>query len=401
MPRFLCTADLHIGRESSGFAEDPSASALSAFERIVDLAISESVDAVLIAGDMFDGERAEFAARTRLVPALGRLASKGIPVVAVAGNHDHAALPTFHRNHPALIHLFPKELPTPLEVGGVRVIGCSFRGPQDQRILDRFGPIDPGAPVIGLLHADVDSTGTDRRYNPVASSELPDRGVDAWVLGHVHATRVWDGPRAFYPGSPQALDPGETGIHGVRLLTWERGRFEVSEVVPVSNVRYESPVVDVCEDESLDGAVERTLAGLRAGEERFDLRVRVRWHGDRAAAPVERTPVGDGHFYKVVEETVVRPIDLRAEAMQGDARGQAARLMLALDGAGEPAWHAAVERLVGSVEEQMRQHRNRILESYRSDERFRRVLVPAASEARDAVRRALESVLHADREVSA
>jgi len=399
MTRFLCTADLHIGRESSGFGGDASTTAIAAFERIVDIALSEGVDAVLVAGDLFDGESGQYASRDRVARGLERLKSRGIPTIAVAGNHDHAALPTFARAYPELLHLFDSDRPEPVAVGGVRVVGCSFRGAQDGRLLERISAIEPGTTVVGLMHADVDASSGEGRYNPVVLSELRGRGVGAWVLGHVHATRVWDAPFAFYPGSPQALDAGEAGIHGVRLLSIDQGRIEVSETYPVSTVRYETTTVEVGEGETLDMAVERTVDGLRSGSERIDLRARVRWLGSRSAPPPGRTSLGDAIHYSVIEESEVRRLDLDSEVLQGDARGQAARLLLGLDQRGEPAWQASAERMVREVAHQMAVHRRNHVESHRADERFRRLLSPVDEGARRAVRRALEAVLHADRTV--
>ena len=59
-----------------------------AFQRLVDLAISERVDAVLIAGDLFDDERLSFQTERFLLEQLNRLDQEGIPVIYATGNHD-------------------------------------------------------------------------------------------------------------------------------------------------------------------------------------------------------------------------------------------------------------------------------------------------------------------------
>ena len=48
-----------------------------------------------------------------------------------------------------------------------------------------------------------------------------------------------------YPGSPQALDPGEPGPHGAVLLEVAGGRVGSAERVPLSTVRYDEIAVDV------------------------------------------------------------------------------------------------------------------------------------------------------------
>ena len=65
MPRFLHTADWQIGRQYARFApEDALALAearLSAVERLADIAHQEAVDAVLVAGDVFDAPTVSLA----------------------------------------------------------------------------------------------------------------------------------------------------------------------------------------------------------------------------------------------------------------------------------------------------------------------------------------------------
>ena len=86
--RFLHTADWHVGRTIRGRSRlDEFATAL---ETVVDVAIDQEVDAVLLAGDIYD-QRSVTADADRLVfETLLRLSAKEIPVVAVPGNHDSA-----------------------------------------------------------------------------------------------------------------------------------------------------------------------------------------------------------------------------------------------------------------------------------------------------------------------
>src|SRR6056297_2667040 len=95
--RILCAADLHRGRPPARLPESSPVDSYSGWEALVDLAVSEVPDAVLLAGDVIDTDARSFEAFGPLRDGLGRLAQADIPVVAVAGNHDHAALPQFHR----------------------------------------------------------------------------------------------------------------------------------------------------------------------------------------------------------------------------------------------------------------------------------------------------------------
>ena len=145
MAKFLCTADVHIGRISSvpGDIDGGDLTALGAWGRIVDLAVREGADAVLVAGDFYDSRSAQYESRARVKTTLDRLQAAGIPVVAVAGNHDHDALPDFARVYRGLIHVLASDQWEHIEIKGVRVIGRSFRSEYHrQSALAEFTPAD-------------------------------------------------------------------------------------------------------------------------------------------------------------------------------------------------------------------------------------------------------------------
>ena len=74
MPRFLHTADWQIGRQYTRFAADdavPLAEArLRAVETLARLATEHAVDAVLVAGDVFDAQTVADRTIRRLFNAL-------------------------------------------------------------------------------------------------------------------------------------------------------------------------------------------------------------------------------------------------------------------------------------------------------------------------------------------
>lgn len=84
--KFLHTSDLHIGKklfELSMLEEQKHA-----LEQIYDMALSEKVDAVIIAGDVYDRAVPSTEAVCVLDEFLTRLAEAEIPVIMISGNHD-------------------------------------------------------------------------------------------------------------------------------------------------------------------------------------------------------------------------------------------------------------------------------------------------------------------------
>ena len=86
--RFLHTADWHLGRQIRG------RSRVSEFETVLteikDIAVSEDVDVVLVAGDIWDTNSPSPESDRLLFTALREFVAHEIAVVLIAGNHDSA-----------------------------------------------------------------------------------------------------------------------------------------------------------------------------------------------------------------------------------------------------------------------------------------------------------------------
>lgn len=84
--KLIHTADLHLGRQFYGFNIIPDQEHI--LKQIVEIAISENVDGVIIAGDIYDTQVAGRAAVDLLNTFLTTLSNHNISVFIVSGNHD-------------------------------------------------------------------------------------------------------------------------------------------------------------------------------------------------------------------------------------------------------------------------------------------------------------------------
>ena len=84
--KFLHTGDLHIGKKlfEASVLEDQAHILI----QIHEIALAEQVQAVVLAGDLYDRSVPPAEAVTLLDDFLTRLVQAGIPVIAVSGNHD-------------------------------------------------------------------------------------------------------------------------------------------------------------------------------------------------------------------------------------------------------------------------------------------------------------------------
>ena len=93
---FIHCADLHLGEPfgdvrlggSGPWNEQISKSTFKAFEKVVDAAIDNRVDAILISGDVYNSDHHSLAAQMAFARELYRVAENGIETFIVHGNHD-------------------------------------------------------------------------------------------------------------------------------------------------------------------------------------------------------------------------------------------------------------------------------------------------------------------------
>ena len=105
--KLLHTSDWHIGKTLKGRSRLDEQREMLA--EIVAVARREPLDAVLIAGDLYDSSAPSAAAQQLVVRALLALHQTGAEVIAIAGNHDHPA--TFDAYRPLM------------EVAGITLVG--------------------------------------------------------------------------------------------------------------------------------------------------------------------------------------------------------------------------------------------------------------------------------------
>ncbi len=365
--KILVTGDIHMGRTSSRLGAatrsgDPAHTSAAAWNRAVDVAVSEAVSAVCLTGDVIDSGNAFWETTGAFRAGVELLANAGIRTLAVSGNHDWDVFPRLTADlSPNWFHLVgrngPWERVTLKDSDGrdvVHIDGWSFPSrtvttdPTERRDL----PADPHVPVLAMVHGDLDVR--DSRYAPLSRKRLGQHAVAGWLLGHIHAPLYEEGPPfLLYPGSLQALDPGETGPHGAWLIEIANGRVQMPRHVPLSSVIYAAPEYDVSSwtDFLVDAqaALLRTARALASDNpEARVASLRPVFRGrtplkhvipEEMAALDQFTDSVDG-LEVVVDRTqdhTAPDLNLEELASRPGAPGELARLVLALDGAALPA----------------------------------------------------------------
>ncbi|MFG1421799.1 metallophosphoesterase family protein [Roseixanthobacter liquoris] len=231
--RFIHAADIHLDSPLRSLAlRDPDLAALigtatrRAFVGIIDLCLAEQVDALVLAGDLYDGDQTSMKTARFLGEQMQRLDAAGIEVFIVRGNHDALSKITKELAFPDRVRVFTSRaeaLPAARAAGGVPVMihGLSFAQPHaPESLLAKYRPPVEGAVNIGILHTSLAGAPGHDPYAPCSLADLQASGFRYWALGHVHRRAVVEGPCAVVmPGMPQGRDINEAGAKSVTLVT--------------------------------------------------------------------------------------------------------------------------------------------------------------------------------------
>ena len=294
--RFVHAADLHLDSPFTGLkAAAPAdvANALyhatfDAYENIINLCISEQVDALLVAGDVFDGADRSLRAQLKFVEGLKKLDTQGIRSFVCHGNHDPLDGWQARLDYPPGCRRFGPEweaVPVFEDPDRALIHGISYRKRDvTENLALRLGNVDPGPFSIGLVHGNVGNNPEHGAYAPCSLDDLAQSGVHYWALGHVHTRQVLNeqGPTVVYPGNPQGRHPNETGARGVYLVEVDDGGKVGLKFRPMATVRWERLQIDIDPfktEQDLLNALHEGMQGVVDGAGGQSVVVRVRLTG--------------------------------------------------------------------------------------------------------------------------
>ena len=258
--RFVHAADLHLDSPFTGIraaapenvAEVLYSATFDSYENIIALCISEGVDALLVAGDIYDGADRSLRAQRAFIDGLRSLDAAGIRSFVCHGNHDPLDGWEARLSYPDSCRRFgPEFAPAPIfpnEPERALVYGISYPTRDVyENLVSRLGPVDKRAFTIGLVHANVGGNTDHALYAPCSLDDLAQSGIDYWALGHVHTRQVLGErtPTVVYPGNPQGRHPNETGARGVYLVEVDANGDARLEFRPTDTVRWERVRIDI------------------------------------------------------------------------------------------------------------------------------------------------------------
>ena len=257
--RFVHAADLHLDSPFSGMRREASGqivdalhrATFDAYDNVIKLCLEERVDALLVAGDIYDGADRSLRAQLRFVDGLKRLEDAGIRSFICHGNHDPLDGWEAGLDLPRGCVRFGPDVEGkpvfPHEPERAMVYGISYpKRSVSENLSLRFAETKSEF-SIGLLHANVGNNAEHDSYAPCTIDDLVRADINYWALGHVHTRQILRerDPVVAYPGNTQGRHSNESGAHGVYLVEVdERGAPHV-EFREVDEVRWKTFSLDI------------------------------------------------------------------------------------------------------------------------------------------------------------
>ena len=246
--RFIHTADNHLGASPSRRLFKRHEDYLKrlnecedALFKVFEYARTHEVDAIVLAGDVFDHPRVEPHLLKRLENALNQWAK---PVVMILGNHDAFVdvkrFPVLNNPH---LHLLTKAQPS-LVIGDVTFIGQATQTFDFETLKTLIGAANTSKKVM-LLHGDVINKKDDHYLTSL--NQLKKLHADYIALGHIHQHQKLT-ETIVYSGNLEPMDPSETGEKGFMLVDLDK---QTQTLIPSSN-RQMHHITIACDGEEDD-----------------------------------------------------------------------------------------------------------------------------------------------------
>ncbi len=229
--KILHVADCHIGASRS-FLEPGNTYGRTeikdTFRKITELCKKESVDFLLIAGDLFESpfprqeDVTEICHMFSLIPET---------IVAISpGNHDYACAGSVYLKHkfPENVIIFSSFAEHyDFKDKNVRLFGAGFTDRfETLPLFSGFETADSSMINLCVIHGDLTSESSDSNYNPITINQIQNSGFDYIALGHIHKkTDILKAGNTYYSycGCPDGTGFDEDGSKGIYIGTVGRG----------------------------------------------------------------------------------------------------------------------------------------------------------------------------------
>lgn len=330
----------HLGREQAKRRRDEL---LRNFERLAGYAEENGVEAVLIAGDLFDRDMVSALARSTVLSVIA--AHPQIRFYYLRGNHDKGDYTDSSR--PRNLFLFGNRWKSWQEGadGRIMITGIELTRENLSHALSALR-LEPGLFNIVMLHGQETggtaavASGHSAYAVPISIRALQGKGIDYLALGHVHSYKYakLDSRGVYcYPGCLEGRGFDESGPHGFVLLDIDEKKLRFSaRFVPFARRTLYAVDVDVtgCRSTAQINDLIRDALRSKACTEKdmVDITIRGELDVDCEVDPdYLRTDLEARCFFARLHDETTFRIDAEDYLHDESLRGEFVRLVMADD----------------------------------------------------------------------
>lgn len=225
--KIIHCADLHLdARMTSNLtkekARERQAELLNTFQEMIRYAEQNNVDAIIIAGDLYDTKNISAAARNTVWDAI--INHPDITFYYLKGNHDAESFLSSMQELPDNLMMFGDSWTTYIanerSAGNVVVTGLEWNRNNRESAYNELS-LDVERFNIVVLHGQETEHDSGDGTETIALRKLRNKGIDYLALGHIHSYKLSEldsRGKYCYPGCLEGRGFDECGEHGFVLL---------------------------------------------------------------------------------------------------------------------------------------------------------------------------------------
>lgn len=219
--KIIHCADIHLDSKMATHFDNDTAKKrrleiLDTFCSMIKYAVEHGVEAVIIAGDLFDTNRPSALVRNRVLSSIRE--NSNIQFFYLRGNHD--LIRQDEEDMPENLHQFSEKWTSYHLADGITLKGVELNSETEPNIYDSLLLKEDEFNIV-TLHGQESVSAAKDRAEVINLRALRNRGIDYLALGHVHAYKkeILDNRGTYcYPGCLEGRGFDECGIHGFVLL---------------------------------------------------------------------------------------------------------------------------------------------------------------------------------------
>lgn len=314
--KFLHMADVHLDApfvelgQAIGKAESRRRELKETFLKGLEVALNNSVDVILISGDLFEHKYVE-KSTIRFINDKFREISP-IKVFISPGNHDPFVQNSYYINYDWADNVFifggHFEMVSLPELNA-NIWGVGFNDFYvGKSLLEGIEEGEKEKINILITHGTVDIE-PNGRYHPLSSKDLVEMRFDYCALGHIHKTIINEKNKIYNPGSPEPLGFDEPEEHGVLLVEVTKDYRNV-QFVPIALRQYFTQDINIEGAGTVEEVIDRIKLAVNFETSKENL-YKINLIGKfEEGFSIDNTVVEDGlknyfYFIKIEDKTEV------------------------------------------------------------------------------------------------